>query len=269
MTPDREQEPNFASAAHLSAGWEKGYNLLLLRDQGVLYEDAQIQVGIREEYRSEIGCIILYFTNKSSSAIGSFTTTLYNRSPELLKTDIKALPDHTINPDGQTRQTIIFEARNVFTEAPTIRISYLAGALQALTLKLPVVLHKYMDGAKLSADDFFKRWKQIGGAPREAQKIFGLSNKTRRINSSFTRRVVEGFKWGVLDGVDPNPKNLVGATVLHTIAGGKFGCLLRLEPNYETKVSHRVYSCVAFANHLIRCTVSQSEQRMKQFHPCC
>src|ERR1019366_1130859 len=61
---------NFASAAHLSAGWEKGYNQLLLCDQGILYEDAQIQVGLRTEYRGELGCIILHFTNKSSSAIG-------------------------------------------------------------------------------------------------------------------------------------------------------------------------------------------------------
>jgi AP-2 complex subunit alpha len=48
--------------------------------------------------------------------------------------------------------------------------------------------------------------------------------------------MLQGFKWGVLDGVDPNAKNFVGATVLHT-TGGKFGCLLRLEPNNENKVS--------------------------------
>jgi len=39
-----------------------------------------------------------------------------------------------------------------------------------------------------------------------------------------------------LDGVDPNQKNFVGASVLHTGEGGKFGCLLRLEPNYGTQM---------------------------------
>jgi AP-2 complex subunit alpha len=237
LTSDREHDlTNFASAVHLSAGWELGYNAMLLKDQGILYEDPQLQVGIREEYRNELGCIILYFTNKSSSAIGSFTTTLHNPSSEVLKTDVKAIPEHTIPADGQTRTTIIFEAKNVFTEPPTIRISYLAGALQAVTLKLPIVLHKYMDKAELAADDFFKRWKQIGGAPREAQKVFGVTGKNRVINASYTRKIVEGFKWGILDGVDPNAKNMVGATVLHTSGGGKFGCLMRLEPNYEQKV---------------------------------
>ncbi|KAF1968816.1 Adaptor protein complex AP-2 alpha subunit [Bimuria novae-zelandiae CBS 107.79] len=227
--------PNLASAAHLSPDWEIGYYRLLLRSEGVLYEDAQIQIGLRTEYRGQLGCLIFYFTNRSPFPMGSFTTTLDNKSSESLKTDIKGLPDTSIPSEGQSQQTIMFEAKNVFEDPPTIRISYLAGALQALTLQLPVYLHKYMEGAELSAEDFFKRWKQIGGAPREAQRIFGLVNKNRTMNMDFVRRVVQGFKWGILDGVDPNPKNLVGATVLHT-SDGKFGCLLRLEPNMDTQM---------------------------------
>jgi AP-2 complex subunit alpha len=231
-----QKAPNLASAAHLSPDWEVGYTRLLLRGEGVLYEDAQIQVGLRTEYRGQLGALIFYFTNKSSFPMGAFTTTLDNRSAETLKTDIKGLPDNSIPPEGQTQQTIMFECKNVFTEAPTIRISYLAGALQALTLQLPVLLHKYQEGADLSAEDFFKRWKQIGGAPREAQSIFGLAGKNRTMNNDFVKKVVAGFKWGIVTGVDPNAKNIVGATVLHTSEGGKFGALLRLEPNFDTQV---------------------------------
>ena len=50
-------------------------------------------------------------------------------------------------------------------------------------------------------------------------------------------KTVEGFRWKVLGGVDNNSKNFVGASVLHTSEGGKFGCLMRLEPNYSTQVS--------------------------------
>jgi AP-2 complex subunit alpha len=256
--------PNLASAAHLSPDWEIGYNRLLLRAEGVLYEDAQIQIGLRTEYRAQLGCVIFYFTNKSSFPMGSFTTTLDNTSAENLKTDIKGLPDTTIPPDGQTHQTIMFEAKGVFTDPPTFRISYLAGALQALTLQLPVNLHKYMDSAELSAEDFFKRWKQIGGAPREAQAIFGLVSKNRSMNPEFVRKVVQGFKWGVLDAVDPNGKNIVGATVLHTSEGGKFGCLLRLEPNYDTQVCNDGEQAVCSSstdNH--RCSASLFARQMK------
>ncbi|KAL6718468.1 hypothetical protein ACLMJK_004559 [Lecanora helva] len=231
--------PNLASAAHLSPGWEPGYRRLLFSAEGILYEDAQIQIGLRSEYRGSMGCLILYFTNRSSFAIGSFTTTLDNpNSTDHLRIDSKSLPESTIFPDGQSQQTVMFEAKTVFDLSPTIRVSYLAGALQALTLQLPVVMYKFMDAADLSAGDFFKRWRQIGGAPRESQRVFGLAN-TGRVgrmgDAEWTKQVAESFGWGILRGVDPNAKNVVGASVLHT-GVGKLGCLLRLEPNWDTQL---------------------------------
>ena len=84
----------------------------------------------------------------------------------------------------------------------------------------------------------------------------------------FVRRVVQGFKWSILDGVDPNPKNIVGATVLHTSEGGKFGCLLRLEPNIDTQVSQ---TCLWLWRETLltirRCSASLSVLRMKLSRP--
>ncbi|KAJ9133578.1 AP-2 complex subunit alpha [Pleurostoma richardsiae] len=239
--PKTAKVPNLASAAFLTPGWERGFKRLLLKADGVLFEDGQLQVGVRSEYRGQMACLIMYFTNKTPAVVSSFTTTLDLDESEKgkLTWDVKGLPETTIAPGAQAQQVIVFEAKRVFEKSPTIRISYLAGALQSVTLKLPVAIHKFMDTAELSADDFFKRWKQIGGAPREAQLIFGVAsgkNSDREINETFVRKVVEGFRWGVLDSVDPNRKNFVGASVLHTSEGGKFGCLLRLEPNYGTQM---------------------------------
>ncbi|KAK2591175.1 hypothetical protein QQS21_011131 [Conoideocrella luteorostrata] len=236
--PKMLKAPNLASAAHLSPGWEKGYNKLMLQPDGILYEDGQVQIGVRSEYRGQMACLITYFSNKSPSAMTSFTTTLDLDESEKSKLswDVKGLPDSTIAPKGQTQQVIMFESKRIFEKGPTVRISYLAGALQAVTLKLPIAAHKFMDPADLSAEDFFKRWKQIGAGPREAQAIFGISGAKREITETFVKKTVEGFRWRLLDMVDPNPKNVVGASVLHTSEGGKFGCLLRLEPNYATQM---------------------------------
>ncbi|KAJ4306713.1 hypothetical protein N0V88_000078 [Collariella sp. IMI 366227] len=166
--------PNLASAAHLSPNWERGFSRLLIRADGVLYEDGQLQVGVRSEYRGQMACLILYFTNKTPALISSFTTTLDLDDSEKgrLTWDVKGLPDTTIAHAAQAQQVIMFEARRVFDKAPTVRVSYLAGALQALTLKLPVTVHKFMDPAELTAEDFFKRWKQIGGAPRRRRRFW-------------------------------------------------------------------------------------------------
>ncbi|KAI1330683.1 adaptin N terminal region-domain-containing protein [Xylariaceae sp. FL0255] len=233
--------PNLASAAHLSPGWEPGYTKLLLKADGILFEDGQLQVGVRSEYRGQMACLILYFTNKTPATIGSFTTTLdLDESDKVnLTWDIKGLPESSIPQGGQARQIIMFEAKKTFNKSPTIRVSYLAGALQGLTLKLPLTAHKFMDPADLTADDFFKRWKQIGGAPREAQEIIQLASGkdgSREINESYVRKVIQGFRWKILERVDPNTKNFVGASVMHTSEGGKFGCLMRLEPNYASQM---------------------------------
>lgn len=233
--------PNLASAAHLSPGWEQGYYKLLLKADGILFEDGQIQIGVRSEYRGQVACLILYFTNKTPAPVTSFTTTLDLDADEKEKLtwDVKNMPDSQIGSGQQAREVIMFECKKVFEKPPTIRISYLAGALQALTLKLPLTAHKFMDPAELASDDYFKRWKQIGGGPREAQQIFGIvsgKESSREIHETFIRKTVQGFRWGVLDGVDPNTKNFVGASVMHTSEGGKFGCLLRLEPNYASQM---------------------------------
>lgn len=227
--------PNLASAAHLTPDWDLGYNRLYFADEGVLFEDAQIQVGLRSEYRAHMGVVKLYITNKASFPIGSLTTTVDNRSAPNLKADTKSLPEPSVPAAGQTQQTLFFGSNGPFTEAPTIRISYLAGALQAYTLQLPVLMHRYMEPSALSAEEFFKRWRQIGGGPLESQNTFGAVAKAKGISESFTRKTVEGFGWRVLDGVDPNPKNIVGCAV-YQFANGKTGCLLRLEPNYDKKV---------------------------------
>ena len=46
---------------------------------------------------------------------------------------------------------------------------------------------------------------------------------------------IMGFGAALLDGVDPNPFNFVGAGVIHTKTT-QVGCLLRLEPNTQAQV---------------------------------
>ncbi|KZZ89014.1 AP-2 complex subunit alpha [Ascosphaera apis ARSEF 7405] len=234
-SPQSEPAPNFASAAHLSPGWEPGYDRLYFSSEGILFEDNQIQVGYRSEFRVHLGVCKLFFTNKSNFPIGSFTTTIDNPSEKGLKVDTKSLPDSQLSACGQTQQIVTFEALEEFTKSPTIRISYLAGALQAYTLQLPIAMHKYMEPSSLSADEFFTRWRQIGGPPLEAQTTFSMGAKGYVMNSLMTRKTVEGFHWKVLPDLDKNPNNIVGCSVFQ-MSKGKTGCLLRLEPNYETKM---------------------------------
>jgi AP-2 complex subunit alpha len=114
----------------------------------------------------------------------------------------------------------------------------LAGSHQTIAIQLPVTLAKFFNAVHLTPVDFFERWKVIGGPPREAQAIFPISlDKSNQLDFSSYRSIVMGSGLGLLEGIDPNPSNIVAAGVLHTSQGGKVGCLLRFEPNKESKVT--------------------------------
>lgn len=53
------------------------------------------------------------------------------------------------------------------------------------------------------------------------------------------RNKLLGFGMQLLDGIDPNPDNMVCAGIIHT-QGQQVGCLLRLEPNRQAQVSQMV-----------------------------
>ncbi|GAA5898887.1 hypothetical protein JCM6882_004023 [Rhodosporidiobolus microsporus] len=221
-----------------SHGADKWLSRLVYNSEGILWEDAQLQVGVKCEFHGHLGRIALYFGNKISMPLESFTVTIDNDDPDALAVTLPKIPTPNISALSQVQQLVHVECRSPFSTPPLLNISYLAGSLQTITLRLPVWLVKFVEPVKLDAAAFFERWKQIGGPPREAQKIFpiALDAQTGKVDVAKNRRVVGGTKMGVLDGIDPNANNIVAAGVLHMAQGGKVGCLLRLEPNAEAKL---------------------------------
>lgn len=223
----------------LSSNWELGYRRLLTHQEGMFYEDSLIQIGYRAEYRKHLGCVILYFRNISGSVLQSLSAELSNpNGEEVMHIDTKNFPDSTIQPQGSTQQVIIIDAKLPFSEPPLVKITYLAGTLKVLNLKLPVTLEKFMEPAPLSSEDFFTRWKQLNGENLESQKIFKNLNYT---NSSThdDSKIIKALDYNTVPGIDKNDMNVVAASILHTSQGGNFGVLLRLEPN-NSKVMYRV-----------------------------
>ncbi|GAA6042831.1 hypothetical protein JCM8097_004450 [Rhodosporidiobolus ruineniae] len=225
----------------ISHGADKWLSRLVYNSEGILWEDAQLQVGVKCEYHGHLGRIALYFGNKISVALESFTVQIDNGdsdADDALKVTLPKIPTPNISALSQVQQLVHVECHKPFTTAPLLHISYLAGSLQTITLRLPVWLSKFVEPVKLDAGAFFERWKQIGGPPREAQQIFPIAVEagTGRVDVAKNRRVVGGTRMGVLDGIDPNANNVVAAGVLHMVEGGKVGCLLRLEPNAEAKL---------------------------------
>ncbi|KAF9579782.1 hypothetical protein BGW38_003829, partial [Lunasporangiospora selenospora] len=202
----------------LAPGYEKWFNRLRDGADGVLYEDSILQIGIKSEYHGHLGRLAMYFGNKTHTQLNSFTVTV--DSPEGLVVASSHTLATSIGPSTQIQQLYSLECQQIVTEVPMIRISYQAGSVQSIYLRLPVLLSRFIEPIQLSSADFFTRWKQIGGPPREAQGIFKAVGS---VDMERARAVMVGHRMGICDNVDPKPGNLVATGVFNTSTSGKVG----------------------------------------------
>lgn len=138
----------------------KWFDRLSYMGEGVLYEDATIQIGVKSEFHGHLGRIQLYFGNKISVPLNSFTVVIDpSHASAAISASLAQSTTSTIAPLTQVQQQVQLECKDFFTNPPVVKVSYLAGSLQSLVLRLPVTLTKFIEPVKLGQADFFERWK--------------------------------------------------------------------------------------------------------------
>uniref|UniRef100_A0A8C6XKF8 AP-2 complex subunit alpha n=1 Tax=Naja naja TaxID=35670 RepID=A0A8C6XKF8_NAJNA len=210
-----------STTAGLASGAEENFLRFVCKNNGVLFENQLLQIGVKSEFRQNLGRMYLFYGNKTSVQFQSFTPTVsYPVEP-------------LVEGGAQVQQVLNIECLSDFTEAPLINIKFrYGGTLQNLTLKLPITVNKFFQATEMQSQDFFQRWKQLSLPQQEAQKIFKANHP---MDSEVTKAKLLGFGSALLEKVDPNPDNYVGAGIIQTKAL-QVGCLLRLEPNAQAQM---------------------------------
>ncbi|XP_058035794.1 AP-2 complex subunit alpha-1 isoform X2 [Ahaetulla prasina] len=218
----------------LASGAEENFLRFVCKNNGVLFENQLLQIGVKSEFRQNLGRMYLFYGNKTSVQFQSFTPTV--SYPGDLQNQLN-IQTKTVEPlvegGAQVQQVLNIECLSDFTEAPLINIKFrYGGTLQNLTLKLPITVNKFFQATEMQSQDFFQRWKQLSLPQQEAQKIFKANHP---MDSEVTKAKLLGFGSALLEKVDPNPDNYVGAGIIQTKAL-QVGCLLRLEPNAQAQM---------------------------------
>lgn len=73
---------------------------------------------------------------------------------------------------------------------------------------------------------------------QRAQKVFKAQQP---LDLAGAKNKLSGFGMQLLDGIDPNPDNMVCAGIIHT-QSHQVGCLMRLEPNKQAQVKILILS---------------------------
>uniref|UniRef100_A0A8D3ARK1 AP-2 complex subunit alpha n=1 Tax=Scophthalmus maximus TaxID=52904 RepID=A0A8D3ARK1_SCOMX len=209
---------------------EENFSRFVCKNNGVIFENQLLQIGLKSEYRQSLGRIYVFYGNKTSTQFLSFSSTV--TSPDTLENHILWAAWWLLG-GAQVQQIINIECVSDFTDAPVLDIQFrYGGTLQNIAVKLPVMLNKFFQPTEMASQDFFQRWKQLGAPQQEVQKIFKANHP---MDTDVTKAKILGFGIALLDQVDPNPENFVAAGVIHT-KNTQVGCLLRLEPNAQAQM---------------------------------
>jgi AP-2 complex subunit alpha len=136
---------------------------LTYANEGVLYEDKQVQIGLKSEYHGHQGRLAVFVGNKLNSPFTALRCSIDNPAGEALGVTFHDAPVNEIQPHNQVQELIHVECKDVFTDPPVLRVTYLAGTFTTLVLRLPVVISRFVEGVTLEQAPFFERWKIIGG----------------------------------------------------------------------------------------------------------
>uniref|UniRef100_A0AAX7TBY9 AP-2 complex subunit alpha n=1 Tax=Astatotilapia calliptera TaxID=8154 RepID=A0AAX7TBY9_ASTCA len=218
-------------AAPSAAVNDDGFLRFVCKNNGVLFENQLLQIGIKSEYRQNLG---EYY-------IGGFLLTSYTFSYQYMSVCLSKPVEPLVEGGAQIQQVLNIECITDFCDAPLLNIKFsrYGGALQNLTLKLPVTINKFFQPTEMSSSDFFQRWKQLSQPQQEAQKIFKANHS---MDTEVLKAKLLGLGTALLDNVDPNPENYVCAGVIQT-KGQQIGCLLRLEPNAQAQMYRLTLRC--------------------------
>uniref|UniRef100_A0AAR2K4F3 AP-2 complex subunit alpha n=1 Tax=Pygocentrus nattereri TaxID=42514 RepID=A0AAR2K4F3_PYGNA len=202
------------------------------KNNGVLYENQLLQIGLKSEFRQNLGRMYVFYGNKTSTQFLNFSASVVCHEPLNLNVHTKTA-DPVVDGGAQLQQILNIECLSDFVEAPVLNINFrYGGSVQNIAVRLPVTLNKFFQPTEMMSQDFFQRWKQLSDPQQEVQKIFKAKHS---MDTEITKAKIIGFGTALLDGVDPNPSNFVGAGVIHTKTI-QVGCLLRLEPNTQAQV---------------------------------
>ncbi|XP_028311612.1 AP-2 complex subunit alpha-2 isoform X1 [Gouania willdenowi] len=216
-------------------------NKFVCKNNGVLFENQLLQIGIKSEYRQNLGRMYLFYGNKTSVQFASFTTTVSCPGELQTQLNVQTKPVEPLVEGGaQIQQVLNIECLTDFIDAPLLNIKFrYGGGLQNLTLKLPVTINKFFQPTEMASQDFFQRWKQLSQPQQEAQKIFKANHS---MDTEVLKAKLLGLGTALLDNVDPNPENYVCAGVIQT-KSQQIGCLLRLEPNAQAQMYRLTLRC--------------------------
>ena len=183
---------------------------LCLCNDGVLYEDEIIQVGVKAKYTGlGEGVLGVYYGNKTSGILQNVSTKYsFDSNSAAANLHVTTSPVPTqLGPKSQVCQRVSAQLSGAFVQPPRLTVSFLLpdNTPRSIALKLPITIGKFMQGRDLSVDEFFSNWRMQLFLLNESSAVVNVSMNLAQI----ARASCLGGALSLHHQVDDVPDNLV------------------------------------------------------------
>lgn len=212
---------------------EDALKKLVTKNNGAIFENHLLQIGVKCEYKKNMGRINVFYGNKSDSHLSYFSVKVVIPAASQEALTIEAKPiESTIKAKTQVQQVLNAECLNYFEDCPELQVSFMIGLTQEnLNLKLPLYLNKFFEPINMNRDDFFARWKNLTDPSQEGVRSFKAKHPIADEEATTSR--LKSFGLEILSGIDPG--NYVCAGIIH-FRVSKVGCLIRIQRHLPTEM---------------------------------
>lgn len=217
--PTARPQPTVAASASVQPSL---LHALALKDSGVLFEDACLQVGVKGEYRQSSGRLTLFLGNKHFAPLRLRADL---RHVEGVRVALEAPLPQTLAEGQQATVQLTAVCAAPFATQPGLTIAYSSQSTQqevVVNLPLPLFVTKFLAPAPpMDKNLFYQGWGRLTG-PQKLETAVPLQT-TQTMTS-----MLAGLQLPILPDIDPNPGNVFAACVLCTEAGQPL-CVVRFE----------------------------------------
>lgn len=156
---DFTENPHNYEASHL-------FRMCVNKRKGILYADADIEVGVTSLTNSSSGCVKIYIGNKADFPIQSIETKIYNiNKPQVLQAKIDIIRDSSILANlTKLERSITYEIKGEFSSSPQLLIKYVQNdAVVRHSIFLPITFALSLETLEIEPDVAFGEYKKLRG----------------------------------------------------------------------------------------------------------
>jgi len=241
---------NGTSAVSFPEQDEHALTELYAKDSGVLYETKDLQIGMKLAVENNhLAKLTFYYGNRLPNALTNVSASVSDTDQYKVKVAPTDPFEIAAKKQGQ-HQFQVYCLRPFKGPIPArVTFSY-QGKSHSIIVNMPINVGRFITPVNLEGAAFMESWKKFGNEVQVTRKVDASDTKDE-IESA----VIDSMHLTLVEGVEKNPANFVGAGTFNTASKNAGGAYITMPVLIRVETKAAAYRLTVHSGHM---TVSEA-----------